>query len=37
MGRIAKWGTMLGGFDIKYFPHTAIKGTRVGGFGCRVY
>ena len=37
IGRIAKWGTMLGGFDIKYFPHTAIKGTRVGGFGCRVY
>ena len=37
MGRIAKWGTMLGGFDIKYIPYTAIKGTRVGGFGCRVY
>lgn len=25
-GRIAKWGTMLGAFDIKYMPRTAIKG-----------
>ena len=25
-GRIAKWGTILGAFDIKYMPHTFIKG-----------
>ena len=25
-GRIAKWGTLLGAFDIKYMPHTSIKG-----------
>ena len=25
-GRIAKWGTILGVFDIKYMPHTSIKG-----------
>ena len=25
-GRVAKWGTMLGAFDIKYMPHTSIKG-----------
>ncbi|XP_075675142.1 uncharacterized protein LOC142644403 [Castanea sativa] len=25
-GRIAKWGTMLGDFDIKYMPHTSVKG-----------
>ena len=24
--RIAKWGTMLGAFDIKYMPHTSVKG-----------
>ena len=24
--RIAKWGTILGAFDIKYMPRTAIKG-----------
>ena len=24
--RVAKWGTMLGGFDIKYFPYMAVKG-----------
>ena len=23
--RIAKWGTILGAFDIKYMPHTSIK------------
>ena len=26
MGRIAKWGTMLGVFDVKYMPHTSVKG-----------
>ena len=25
-GRIAKRGTILGAFDIKYMPHTSIKG-----------
>ena len=25
-GKIAKWGTILGVFDIKYIPHTSIKG-----------
>ena len=25
-GRIAKWGTILGAFDIKYMSHTSIKG-----------
>ena len=25
-GRIAKWGTILGAFDIKYEPPTSIKG-----------
>ena len=25
-GRIAKWGTILGVFDIKYIPYTSIKG-----------
>ena len=25
-GRVAKWGTILGDFDIKYMPHTSIKG-----------
>ena len=25
-GRIAKWGTILGDFDIKYMPHTSVKG-----------
>ncbi|XP_050247390.1 uncharacterized protein LOC126694896 [Quercus robur] len=24
--RIAKWGTILGAFDIRYMPHTAVKG-----------
>ena len=26
MGRITKWGTILGAFDIKYMPHISIKG-----------
>ena len=25
-GRIAKWNTILGVFDIKYMPHTSVKG-----------
>ena len=25
-GRIAKWGTILGPFDIKYMPRTSVKG-----------
>ena len=25
-GRVAKWGTILRAFDIKYMPHTSIKG-----------
>ena len=25
-GMIAKWGTILGVFDIKYMPHTSVKG-----------
>ena len=24
--RIAKWGTILGAFDIRYMPRTAVKG-----------
>ena len=23
---MAKWGTILGAFDIKYMPHTSVKG-----------
>ena len=26
MGRIAKWGTILGAFDIKYMSCTSVKG-----------
>ena len=26
IGRIAKWGTILRAFDIKYMPRTAVKG-----------
>ena len=26
IGQIAKWGTILGAFDIKYMPHTSVKG-----------
>ena len=25
-GRIVKWGTILGAFDVKYMPRTYIKG-----------
>ena len=30
MGRIAKWGTVLGIFDIKYMPRTSVKGQVLG-------
>ena len=26
IGRVAKWGTILGDFDIKYIPCTSVKG-----------
>ena len=26
MRKIAKWGTVLGAFDIKYMPRTSVKG-----------
>ena len=26
MGRITKWGMILGAFDIKYMPRTFVKG-----------
>ena len=26
IGRVAKWGMILGAFDIKYMPRTSIKG-----------
>ena len=26
IGRVAKWGTILGAFDIKCMPRTSIKG-----------
>ena len=26
MGKIAKWSTVLGAFDIKYMPCTSVKG-----------
>ena len=26
MGKIAKWGTILGAFSIKYMPRTSVKG-----------
>ena len=32
MGRIAKLGTMLRSFDIKYFPQTAVKGQVLTDF-----
>lgn len=31
-GRIAKWGTRLGAYDIKYMPRTAIKGQVLANF-----
>ena len=29
-GRVAKWGTILGAFNIKYMPRTSIKGQVLG-------
>ena len=31
--RIAKWGTILGAFDIKYMPRTSIKGQVLTDLG----
>ncbi|XP_075660080.1 uncharacterized protein LOC142629911 [Castanea sativa] len=31
-GRVAKWGTKLGAYDIKYMPRTAIKGQVLADF-----
>ena len=31
-GRIAKWETMLGAYDVKYIPRTAIKGQVLADF-----
>ena len=31
-GRIAKWGTILGAFDIKYMPRTSFKGQVLADF-----
>ena len=31
-GRVAKWGTILGAFDIKYMPRTFIKGQVLTDF-----
>ena len=31
MGRIVKWGTVLGAFDIKYMPRTSVKGQVLAG------
>ena len=31
-GRIAKWGTILGAFDIKYMPRTSVKGQVLADF-----
>ena len=30
-GRIAKWGTILGASNIKYMPHTSVKGLVLTG------
>ena len=32
-GRVAKWGTILGAFDIKYMPRTSVKRTNSRRFG----
>ena len=35
-GRIAKWGTVLGASDIKYMPHTYVKGLVLVGLVARL-
>ena len=32
IGRIAKWNTVLGAFDIKYMPRTSVKGQVLAEF-----
>ena len=32
MGRIAKWGTRLGSFDIRYRPQSSVKGQILANF-----
>ncbi|XP_030924958.1 uncharacterized protein LOC115951992 [Quercus lobata] len=32
MGRIAKWGTQLGAFDVRYKPRSAVKGQVLADF-----
>ena len=34
-GRIAKWGAVLGASDIKYMPHTLVKGLVLAGLVTR--
>ena len=34
-GRVAKWGTILGATDIKYMPHTLVKGLVLAGLVAR--
>ena len=31
-GRIAKWGTKLGAYDVRYMPWTAVKGQVLANF-----
>ena len=33
IGRIAKWGTILGAFDIRYMPRTSVKGQVFADLG----
>ncbi|XP_075670299.1 uncharacterized protein LOC142640089 [Castanea sativa] len=32
IGRVAKWGTRLGAYDVKYMPRTAVKGQVLADF-----
>ena len=34
-GRMAKWGAVLGTFDIKYMPRTFVKGQLLANLGAR--